>query len=197
MSNRRASGEGWGHCPWGLPPEGRPPPSCRQNERRFWKHYLPTTSLADGNEKIFPVGCVPPACQPDVLRWPPAVTVLVGVPCLMPKVEGLYSEVQCIMGNGHMGTPLLRVRMTDMTSLQLRWWAVIIMCFMSWWFSGSVVCAVAVQEEWDGESKRECVCLFPLEMNNWIAELFEKEPIKNYQLDKCSFKLRNNALNLV
>ena len=41
------------------------------------------------------VGCVPPACQPYVLRWPPDV------------VTGgeLYSEVQCIMGGGHTGTP--------------------------------------------------------------------------------------------
>ena len=47
--------------------------------------------------------------------------------------EGLYSEVQCIMGNGHMGTPLWTEWWTDtyenITLLQVRWWVVII-CYM-------------------------------------------------------------------
>ena len=35
---------------------------------------------------------------------------------------GLYSEFQCIMGNGHMGTPRVQTDMTEnITFPQLRW----------------------------------------------------------------------------
>ena len=48
------------------------------------------------------------------------------LPGLMSGGGGLYSEVQCIIGNGHRGTPLDRITDTceNITFPQLRWQAV-------------------------------------------------------------------------
>ena len=83
------------------------------------------------NQKNIPVGCVQPVCQPYVLR-PPDVSTdrdaqvnkfeevfsvchqisLTGAPISHIRgggggwgKGGLYSEVQCIIGNGHIGIP--------------------------------------------------------------------------------------------
>ena len=167
MSILRVSGEGWGLYP------GRSP-SCRQNDRRFWKHYLPTTSLAGSNKKIFLVD----ACRPLVNQMcfgGHQITVLMGVPCLMPKgrsctVRSNASRV--IWGppppgqnDGHyLPSTSLVGGNNDVFHVLMIFWV----CGLRSSSSGRV----------GGESKKESVCLFPLEMNNRIPELFEEEPIK-------------------
>ena len=44
-------------------------------------------------QESIPVGCIPPACQPSVLQWPPDVSTMggqdwVGPPCLMSRGWG-------------------------------------------------------------------------------------------------------------
>ena len=70
------------------------------------------------------VGCEPPACQPYVIQDPPDVSTRVslyeesqGFGSLCNKFDyvwgsSLYGDVQCVMGNGHMGPLVNRQRNT-------------------------------------------------------------------------------------
>ena len=62
--------------------------------------------------------------QMSLAEWVPCL--MSKVPCLKSRGWALYSEVQCILGNGHMGTPLWTDRDTceNITFLQFRWRAV-------------------------------------------------------------------------
>ena len=45
-----------------------------------------------------------------------------GIPCLGERIRALYSEVECIMGNGDMGTPCEQTDTTEnITFPQIRW----------------------------------------------------------------------------
>ena len=95
--------------------------------------------LIPKNKKAFLVGCVLPACKLYVLQWPPPEVILeespndghqmslAGGPGLMsrwgPGLEvpgmtpggagaggALYSDAQCIMGNGHMKAPPVNIK---------------------------------------------------------------------------------------